>query len=191
MQAHREVNRTRIFDAFAELVEERGYDAVSLADIAARAGLVRTAIYNYVPDKETLLLEYTARETTGYLERLSGALDSVDAPLDRLRAYIRTQLAYFADHHMPAAGPGLQLLVSIEGQQRIREHVSMLESVLRQILIDARQAGDLPDVDVDAALPLIAACLTRSSATQRAPGAPSLDEVIEHTTTFVLRAVGA
>ena len=51
ISAHRQATTERIFDAFGELIYTRGYDHVSLADVAAAAGISRTAIYNYFPDK--------------------------------------------------------------------------------------------------------------------------------------------
>ena len=64
---------------------ERGYDAVTLADVAEAAGLARTAMYNYVPDKETLLIEFAARETDRYVGGLREALREVDNPVTKSR----------------------------------------------------------------------------------------------------------
>lgn len=49
---HRELVWQRLYTAIAELMRERGYDAITLSDVAA-AGVSRTAIYNHIRDKET------------------------------------------------------------------------------------------------------------------------------------------
>ena len=47
---------------YRELVMSKGFSVVSLADVAAHAGLARTAIYSYFPDRESLLFAWTERE---------------------------------------------------------------------------------------------------------------------------------
>ena len=84
--------RGRVFDSFSELLYERGYDALTLAEIAKAAGMARTAIYNYFPDKETLLLAFTDHEMDSVFSDLRVELYRVDDPIDRLRVYVRAQL---------------------------------------------------------------------------------------------------
>ena len=48
-------SRAALREAFIELVEERGLDAVSVGDICSRAGLNRGTFYNHFTDKENLL----------------------------------------------------------------------------------------------------------------------------------------
>jgi AcrR family transcriptional regulator len=49
--------RARIVDAAAELFTERGFDAVSVVEIAARAGVVEKTVFNHFPVKEGLVFE--------------------------------------------------------------------------------------------------------------------------------------
>ncbi|SFT58692.1 transcriptional regulator, TetR family [Geodermatophilus amargosae] len=48
--------RDRIVDAAAELFAERGFDAVSVVEIAQRAGVVEKTVFNHFPVKEGLVL---------------------------------------------------------------------------------------------------------------------------------------
>jgi AcrR family transcriptional regulator len=49
--------RDRIVDAAAELFAERGFDAVSVVEIAARAGVVEKTVFNHFPVKEGLVFD--------------------------------------------------------------------------------------------------------------------------------------
>jgi AcrR family transcriptional regulator len=49
--------RERIVDAAAELFAERGFDAVSVMEIARRAGVVEKTVFNHFPVKEGLVFE--------------------------------------------------------------------------------------------------------------------------------------
>ena len=56
LEAHRREARARVYDAFARLMYERGYDAISIQDITDRAGLRRATFYLHYRDKDELLL---------------------------------------------------------------------------------------------------------------------------------------
>lgn len=64
-----ERTRERILDAAAELFSRSGYRAVSLRDIAARAGLTHAGVLHHFPHKEATLLHVLSRR------------DAIDAPL--------------------------------------------------------------------------------------------------------------
>jgi AcrR family transcriptional regulator len=49
--------RERIVEAAAELFAERGFDAVSVVEIARRAGVVEKTVFNHFPVKEGLVLD--------------------------------------------------------------------------------------------------------------------------------------
>lgn len=187
IENHRRETRDRIFTALSKLMYERGYDAVTLADVAASAGMSRTAIYNYFPDKDALLVGFAAYETERYVSDLDAALAPIDNPIDRLRTYLQMQLRYFASHHLPP-GPALRALLSEAAYQQVLDHVAALEQALRQILLDGIAEGYLPDEDVEATMPLVTAIVNRGGTVDLDPAA--LDDATQVTVTFVLRALG-
>lgn len=187
LEAHRVATLDRIFEAFTRLMYEQGYDALSLADVAADIGIARTAMYNYFPSKDALLVAYVTQESDAYLRQLRAELDAVDNPVDRLRVYIREQLGYFASHHLPP-GSALRVLLSKGAYERVADHVVALELVLREILADAAEGRYLAVDDVDATIPLVVSCIHRAG-TEDSNGA-DLDTVSRATEAFVLRALG-
>ncbi|MGY1746981.1 TetR/AcrR family transcriptional regulator [Blastococcus sp. SYSU D00695] len=56
-ERRRQQTRARIVDAAAELFAERGFDAVSVMEIAQRAGVVEKTVFNHFPVKEGLVFE--------------------------------------------------------------------------------------------------------------------------------------
>jgi AcrR family transcriptional regulator len=56
-ERRRQQTRGRIVDAAAELFAERGFDAVSVVEIAQRAGVVEKTVFNHFPVKEGLVFE--------------------------------------------------------------------------------------------------------------------------------------
>lgn len=178
VRAHREHVHGRVFDAFVDLMGERSFDAVTMAAIAERAGLGRTAIYHHFPDKEAVLVGFAGHATDGYLAELADELDGVDDPAERLRIYVHHHLEAGDRFHM-GMGPAIAGSLSPAARLEIREHVVAVEQVLRQILEEGRAADRFTYEDLDATLSLLHASLSP----RHLPAA-----AVE---SFVLRAVGA
>ena len=56
-EERRQETRARIVDAAADLFAERGFDAVSVREIAKRAGVVEKTVFNHFPVKEGLVFD--------------------------------------------------------------------------------------------------------------------------------------
>lgn len=166
-----------MFDAFADLMGESSFDALTMRGIAERAGIGRTAIYHHFPDKEAVLVGFATHETFAYTTELRAALGDSTDPVGQLRTYVQHHLAAGEKFHM-GLGPALYAVLSPAARLEIRDHVVAVEAVLRDILERGREAKVFSFDDVDATLSLVHACL---SPRHLAPAA------IE---TFVLRAVG-
>ena len=186
LREHREQTRRRLFDALSSLMSDRGFDTITLADIAATAGVGRTAVYNHFADKEALLVAFIADETDRYAAMLQRRLEEIDDPVEQLRHYVRAQVRLDHDHQFP--GADLRTMVSRQTQARLSEHVAAFESVLRGVLRRGIVAGALPEQDLDTTVPLVNACL---SAHGPAGGAAERERAVRQTEQFVLRAVGA
>ena len=87
---HRELTRNRLFDALASLLAEQPFDSISMSQIATRAKVGRTAVYNHFPDKEVLLAVHASRYPAVLNAPLEEAITLVKDPLAQLRIYIRT-----------------------------------------------------------------------------------------------------
>jgi len=187
LHEHREQTRQKLFAALSTLMAEQGFDAITLADIAHAAGVGRTAVYNHFPDKEALLLGFITHETEQYAATLQRALDDIDDPVEQLRAYVRAQAQLKRVYHV-APGPELRTVLSRGTQARVREHVVVVEQLLRQILAAGVASGAFPEQDLDVTVPLVNACLSGRGV---AEDGPARERAIAQTEDFVLRAVGA
>jgi AcrR family transcriptional regulator len=84
------IARTRrsLQDALLELARERGLDDISVADVAERAGVIRSSFYQHYADKETLLadaLDAVAEEAGADLPTL---VETTPEPPHVLVAYL-------------------------------------------------------------------------------------------------------
>lgn len=179
--------REALFDALSQLMGERGFDAVSMSDIAAHAGIGRTAVYNYFSDKESLLLGFVARETELFSSTLENALDRTPDPIDKLRVYVHSQLMAERSY-LSAPGPPLRSVVSRDTGAQIRKHAMELRSTLNVILSDAIARHVIPEQDIAVVSQLISGLLTGRRVPKEEPARSHFFTVTEQ---LVLRAVGA
>ncbi len=157
---HRAQVRRRVFEALVALMDERSFAAVTMADLAERAGVGRTALYNHFADREAVLVAYAGEETREYVARLEADLEASDDPVERLRVYVRHHREFAESTHL-GFGPEVMGVLSRESLTQIREHVHDVERVLRRLLEEGRDAGVLDVQDVGETVLLVHACLQR------------------------------
>jgi AcrR family transcriptional regulator len=188
LSEHRAQVRTRVFEVLRKQLYERGFDAVSLASVAAEAQLGRTAMYNHFPDKESLLVAFVEDEATRYVRRLSEAIAAHADPIDKLATFVRLQLQVLAEDHMPA-GTALASALAPAAYRRISAHADPITDKLREILTEGMRTRRLPAEDPDILIPMITSALASRSVVDVPP--EQLEHAIEAAVRFVLRAVGA
>ena len=78
--------------AALDLVEERGFAAVTTEEIAARAGVSARTFFNYFPSKEAAVIGTTAEELESYAAALEEDVEG-ESPLESLRRILAGMLA--------------------------------------------------------------------------------------------------
>lgn len=82
-----QARRERLIDSARELALEGGYPAVTMHDVADRAGVARATVYRYFATKDHLLTEVAAT----WAHRVTDDIDALavgDTPLERLTALL-------------------------------------------------------------------------------------------------------
>ncbi len=95
VEAHADLVWSDIVAALDSLLAERSFDAVSLADVAERVGMTRTAIYNYAKHKDVLLAEATARASRASVETVREIVQRPVPAVERLEDIVTTLLQLF------------------------------------------------------------------------------------------------
>lgn len=187
LASHRELTRARLFEALGSLMGEQSFESITMSQIAERAGVGRTAVYNHFADKEVLLLAYM-REVTGEFARvLTQRLEAEPDPLMRLRIYIRSHLQMIGRYHVKA-GMGLRRHMSGQGASHLHDHAGVVGEVLIGILDEAMERGLIAQQNTLGAVHLIHATLQG----QRLPQDPEHREsALMLVETFILRGLGA
>jgi AcrR family transcriptional regulator len=84
-----------ILDAAATVFVNRGYEATTMQEVAAKCGMTAPALYYYFDSKQRLLFEAIERSMARYQARLKAVLAGVpDSPVARLAALVRTHVGF-------------------------------------------------------------------------------------------------
>lgn len=89
-------HRDRLLAAMAELVAERGYPAVTVADVVGLARVSKRTFYQHFGDREACFLAVYAAAAEGPLARIAEAVTAADAPADLRAQVARGNQAYLA-----------------------------------------------------------------------------------------------
>ncbi|MFC4007773.1 TetR/AcrR family transcriptional regulator [Nonomuraea purpurea] len=81
----KERTRQRISEVALRLFDERGYEAVTVNEIAEAAGVAKVTLFNYFPTKDCLVLDAVKDDTAAVV----AGREEGQTPLDALRAHFR------------------------------------------------------------------------------------------------------
>ncbi|MET8158291.1 TetR/AcrR family transcriptional regulator [Sphaerisporangium sp. NPDC005289] len=146
IDAHRAAVKEAALDATAALVAERGLVALTMSQIAEKAGIGRATLYKYFSDVQAVLFAWHERQVATHLDQLAAAADPAAQAGVRLEAVLRAYA--FIQHHSGRHGGELSVLLHHgDHVDRARKH---LHDFIEQLIVEGTQSGDLRD-DVPAA----------------------------------------
>lgn len=130
--------RQNILDAFARLIAEQGFDATSVAAIAAEVGVSKGTVVHHFATKEVMLQESHLQYISRRVDEMSNVLAHVDDPSLQLTSMIYCvvrahrddragTIAFLREFARFASSP-----LSAELQGLRAEYTSMMTSIIRR-----------------------------------------------------------
>lgn len=92
-----EETRRRVHEAAMALFREKGFDATTMRDVAASAGMSLGAAYHYFPSKEALVMAYYTSIQDEHARQVREAVEAHVATKDRLSAALHSKLRMVRD----------------------------------------------------------------------------------------------
>lgn len=188
--SHSDITGPRVRDAALRLFARHGYAAVSMRQIAADVGVQAGALYNYTPDKQTLLFELMRDHMVELLD--AAPVGAGASPMARLEAFVRFHIGF---HH---ARPDAVFIAYMELRNLTAENFAEIEAlrgryeaVLERILKEGAEAGDFDVADAKIVTLAIIAMLTGVTTWFRDEGRLTLQDVQDQYWAMVRKAVMA
>ncbi|MDF1727910.1 MAG: TetR/AcrR family transcriptional regulator, partial [Sulfitobacter sp.] len=165
-----------------------GYAAVSMRAIAREVGVQAGALYNYTPDKQTLLFELMRDHLE---ELLSAPPPAGPTPAARLHDFVSFHIRFHADRPEEVFIAYMELRnLTPQNFAVIEELRGRYEDRLERVLSEGVAAGDFAAADTKIVTLALIAMLTGVNTWFRAEGRLSLEEVVALYWEMVRKAVG-
>ena len=153
---HRELRRQQLIDAAMGLAMATGVDSVTVAAVAAKAGLARSSIYEYFASSADLIADLVLEELEYYTHRLAEAILGAADPYLRIELWITESLRYVADgRHMLVKSLNTINTPDERKEEIIIGHRRMMAPLMNSLteigIADIRSAGALLASVTDAA----------------------------------------
>ncbi|CUJ91217.1 HTH-type transcriptional repressor KstR2 [Ruegeria denitrificans] len=189
--SHSDITGPRIRKAALALFARHGYAAVSMRQIAFEVGVQAGALYNYTPDKQSLLY----RLMHEHMQDLLSAYDELEQSADASQA-LRQFVGFHIRFHLER--PDEVFIAYMELRNLTPENFSEIEALRRKyedtleaILSRGQEGGVFDIADTKIATLAVIAMLNGVMTWYRAGGRLSLDEVEQVYWDIVRRSVSA
>ncbi len=189
--SHSDITGPRIRAAALKLFARHGYAAVSMRQIAREVGVQAGALYNYIPDKQSLLFGLMESHLEELLQARA-AIRRTDDPVADLESFTRFHIRF---HH---ERPDAVFIAYMELRNLTPENFVRIESLrkryedeLEGILRRGVAAGLFAVPDPKIATLAVIAMLTGVNTWYRAGGRLSLDQVETIYWDMIRKAVSA
>jgi len=189
--SHSGITGPKIREAALRLFAQQGYAAVSMRQIAKEVGVQAGALYNYTPDKQSLL--FNLMET--HMVELLAAWNAVpvaSGALERLRAFTGFHIRFHLER------PDAVFIAYMELRNLTDSNFTVIENLRRDyengveaILKDGVEQGVFRIPDTKIATLAVIAMLNGVNTWYRSEGRLSLDEVETVYWDMVQKAVSA
>ena len=183
LAGHRDWRRSQLIDAAAAIALESGGEAITVAAVAARAGLSRTSVYEYFASSADLAADLVIDELESFAQALEAATANVVNPAESVEKWIEASLQYIAD--------GRHLLAkALNAVDLPRNRAAAIGAAHRQLLAPLTvklQAMGIAEINF--ALSMIQSIT--DSASKRIESGDVAEEVITKTTSFCIAGLSA
>jgi AcrR family transcriptional regulator len=141
-------SREELLGLIVAVFNQHGYEAASMADLAAATGLTKSAFYHHFTSKEELLSMAVDRALTALSDALDRTMQAADLPpVDRLEQAVRSTAQTLIDEL-----PYVTLLLRIRGNTEVERAAltrrRAIDDRLAALVRAAADAGQIrPDIE--------------------------------------------
>lgn len=180
---HRDWRRSQLIEAAAAIALESGGEAITVASVAARAGLSRTSVYEYFASSADLAADLVIDELESFATALESATADVLDPQESVQRWIEASLQYIADgRHLLAKALNAVDLPRSRGAAIGAAHRALLAPLKAKL-------SEMGISEIDFALSMIQS--TTDSASRRIESGDDAEQVISSTTQFCIAGLSA
>ncbi|WP_274424795.1 TetR/AcrR family transcriptional regulator [Chelativorans sp. YIM 93263] len=184
--------KAAILEAALELIAHRGFEAMSMRQLADKVGVQAAAMYRYFPTKEDLLDTLMRAHMEALIASWEDARPAGDDPASHLAAFVDNHIRFHVARRLSTHVNNMELRsLSPERLTHILRLRTAYEKELRQILRTGAEAGRFRVEDTAITTMAIIQMITGVIVWFRPDERLSVEQVAKTYHTMTLRLVGA
>jgi len=148
VEERRKKRRKQIYDGAVKVFAEKGFHAATTQEIADAAGLAKGTLYEYVKDKEEILILTLEEAIAQINSEIEMALEGIESHEERLRRMNLVHLK-FAENYKSTAKVFLYEMSNLSpaGKKRYSELLDSMLARQQKVIDDGIQAGCFKKLD--------------------------------------------
>jgi AcrR family transcriptional regulator len=151
-----EAGRTQLIEQVVVLIEERGTSALTMTEIAARAGMSPASLYRYFDSKEALVEAVAGHWFQPKVEIMEAVVASDLPPRRKMFEFFARRFALMkAEWERDPVAFATYVELGHENFELVRSYVDLGDHYLSEIIGEAMAEGHFAGLEIDEALSLI------------------------------------
>ncbi|MDQ2683814.1 MAG: TetR/AcrR family transcriptional regulator [Chloroflexota bacterium] len=138
--------RQRILERARDLFLERGFQDVSMREIADAAGLRKASIYHHFADKEELFTAIILQETRDLRECMAASIEGVSGFRERLTCLTRAHIHSTRSHSVRLV-EDFRTHIPESRHDDMHDELRNLFAVYEQVFSEAHAAGEIVNIE--------------------------------------------
>jgi len=138
-QRRRDAGAEALLDAAERVISEKGYERVTMQEIAAAAGCAAGTLYLYFRTKEELVQAMTLKHGRVLVTELTAAMEQVQDPVEKMRMSTYAHMEYL--HRHPAFFRSFYAISGATIESSLRDTALKLYAEYRDLEISIVQHG--------------------------------------------------
>lgn len=182
--------RRKILETAARLFANRGYENVTLEEIAAKLKLTRPGLYYYIKSKEQIYFEIQMQALEQGLKAVEEVMAQSTDPVERLRHAIIKHVDIITKEHIVGTFRQKEMQLPPEMMKEVLERRNYLENQFLKLVEDGVESGAYKVRHAKLAVKMILGTLNTIPMWYSPQGELTSDEIGESLAEFILKGFG-
>jgi len=151
-QAQKIKNHRHIIESAVKVFNREGYKAATIKEIAKEAKMTEPSIYNYFPNKESLVFGYFELDLQNTIDHLNSQSSFAKLSFcEKIQAFMETQLEALEKNKRLVEESFKFIFVtsSIHSSLEVMQQKRILTTFLRDYMLKSQKSGDFPTSPLD------------------------------------------
>ena len=172
--------RQELYETALRLIHEKGFRGVSMRDIARQMGIKEPSLYNYINEKDDLLVHLLRPHIMQLCVSATVIVRSQQSPRDKLRAFIVNHMLEYRTHHLPLAVLFQEKVYLLNSKHRdwYLQSSREYEEILQRLLREGMESGEFVEDDPNVCAYLVLGACNSALSWYRTDGPVGLDQLI-------------